>query len=310
MSSTSHNSHSKEHILIFCTHDSTRTRRTLQLEQSRFTVQATNWEEKEHMDFRPEVSAVLVENEIPDNRQLLPLCERIRARSQDVPILVTDLAGSNNRDLLVSYTPYYFAGLPEHVIPILLIMLIRKRRLLRENLTHDRRLGLAPDSVAISNAEPTGWPLNKRGGVLGKWEGPVLICRILESVLAHTVQKARDGVITDANVELPPRFFLRRRKVGPSFGLTGLTWEQVEARLISEKLEMCRSNRANAAQILGVNKKAIYNKIKLYRLSRRKNRSASPYFTVRAVFTKVLSYAMNFVNFVVGIGRSIKCAWR
>jgi transcriptional regulator with PAS, ATPase and Fis domain len=98
-----------------------------------------------------------------------------------------------------------------------------------------------------------------------RWPGNV---RELENVMMRTVVMLEQDTITP---EILPDIILQdgRETVEKDVVLeVGLTLEEAEKRYITKTLELVGGNKSKAARILGLSRKAIYNKLKSYGLQR------------------------------------------
>jgi DNA-binding NtrC family response regulator len=93
------------------------------------------------------------------------------------------------------------------------------------------------------------------------WPGNV---RELENLVVRAVIACRGDTITVA--DLPERVRDSRHGSDGVVIEIGTTIEGAEIRLIEETLRNVEGNRSKAAEILGISRKALYNKIKSYRI--------------------------------------------
>jgi len=104
----------------------------------------------------------------------------------------------------------------------------------------------------------------RHGLLQHRWRGNI---RELENVLERASAFCSDGTLTLEDLALPsfePRAFGSSGSFGsgPPASLAGQTLDEIERRAIAETLRLCNGNRAEAARMLGVSERTIYNKIK------------------------------------------------
>ncbi len=93
------------------------------------------------------------------------------------------------------------------------------------------------------------------------WPGNV---RQLRNVIERVVVTTRIAVVTPSDL---PAFLQEHEQVGPSFTVqVGTTIADVEKLLIQRTLSQLTSNRAEAARILGISRRALQYKLKRYDL--------------------------------------------
>jgi transcriptional regulator with PAS, ATPase and Fis domain/Tfp pilus assembly protein PilZ len=93
------------------------------------------------------------------------------------------------------------------------------------------------------------------------WPGNV---RELRNVVFRAVMQARDPAVevTADDLELPSAFF-EEQQPGPLSG----DLSQVERQMIFQALERCNGNQGQAAEALGISRRTLIRKLKLYRAS-------------------------------------------
>jgi len=105
--------------------------------------------------------------------------------------------------------------------------------------------GITPDCLAV--LEGYEWPGNVRE-LKNVVQRAVLVC---------------DGEVLHSR-HLPPRFRAVRRSRSKVTFDVGLTLEAVEREMIVRTLEATGNNRTRAAEILGISRRALYNKLRKY----------------------------------------------
>jgi DNA-binding NtrC family response regulator len=112
---------------------------------------------------------------------------------------------------------------------------------------HKNILGIAPESVGL--LESYDWPGNVRE-------------------LKNVIQRA--ALVCDGEVLLPehiPPRFRPGRHVYPSVTFeVGTPLEQVEREMINRALAVARNNRKRAAELLGISRRALYNKLSKHKI--------------------------------------------
>ncbi len=104
---------------------------------------------------------------------------------------------------------------------------------------------------------------NKTMDLLSRYDWPGNI-RELENCLERAVIMARGEVIAPADLP-PPIQVLSRKEEGQTLDFpSGISLEEVERALILKTLEETGGNRSRAAEILGINRRTLLNKLKEY----------------------------------------------
>lgn len=92
------------------------------------------------------------------------------------------------------------------------------------------------------------------------WPGNV---RELENVLERASAFSDQEVIEPKN--LPSTLTVDESDALPNAaGLAGMTLDQLEKQALTETLASCGGNKAEAARLLGITEKSVYNKLKRY----------------------------------------------
>jgi len=155
-------------------------------------------------------------------------------------------AGAFREDLF-----YRLSVLPIHLPPLRErngdIPLLVDHFLRRYNQASDRQVkGVSPEALKMLSAY--SWPGNVRE-------------------LEHTIE--RIFILEDGDVVMPehlPSFISQRQGEFQVFSDHGLTLEEMESRYIQFILRTTKGRRQEAAQILGINRKTLTQKIKKYNL--------------------------------------------
>ena len=95
------------------------------------------------------------------------------------------------------------------------------------------------------------------------WPGNV---RELQNAIEYAVVLARQNLVgvkeLPAEIQLPAALQQSERRVAPPQGVQSL--DDVERRTILEALAQCHGNKKKAAQLLGIQRPTLYNKLKRY----------------------------------------------
>ena len=87
------------------------------------------------------------------------------------------------------------------------------------------------------------------------WPGNV---RELENALERASAFCEHGEITPRDLDFIHDGF---RKASSAYSLVGMTLAEIEARAINETLAFTHGNKAEAAKMLGISLKSVYNKL-------------------------------------------------
>jgi DNA-binding NtrC family response regulator len=93
------------------------------------------------------------------------------------------------------------------------------------------------------------------------WPGNV---RELKNIIQRSMILSKKNVITPEI--LPEHIFMQDKKEKCHEWETGLTLKELEKRYIEQTLECVRMNKVKAARMLGISRRALYNKIEAYKL--------------------------------------------
>jgi len=95
------------------------------------------------------------------------------------------------------------------------------------------------------------------------WPGNV---RELENILERAAAFSEGNIIESNDINLGKKSAASSESEGAKItgSLAGMTLEDIERRAIIETLEHCAGNRNEAAELLGVSLKSVYNKVKKY----------------------------------------------
>jgi two-component system response regulator HydG len=93
------------------------------------------------------------------------------------------------------------------------------------------------------------------------WPGNI---RELENCLERAVILARGEIIAPADLPLPIQALSRDREIQGLNLPSGISLQEVEKALILKTLDDTGGNRSRAAEILGINRRTLQNKLKEY----------------------------------------------
>jgi two-component system response regulator HydG len=93
------------------------------------------------------------------------------------------------------------------------------------------------------------------------WPGNI---RELENCIERAVILARGEVIAPADLPLPIQSLSKDREIQGLSLPSGISLQEVEKALILKTLEDTGGNRSRAAEILGINRRTLQNKLKEY----------------------------------------------
>lgn len=91
------------------------------------------------------------------------------------------------------------------------------------------------------------------------WPGNI---RELENVLERSTAFCTDQTITRDDLGLQPLTASQAGIASEATTLAGLTWEEIEKRALLDTLQHCQGNKREAARMLGIDEKSVYNKLK------------------------------------------------
>jgi len=169
----------------------------------------------------------------------------IAASNRDLAQAVAD--GTFRKDL------YYRLDVFQLVLPPLRerqgdIAILMDEFLKRFNHAYQKGiLGVAPECVSM--LETYGWPGNVRE---------------LKNVIQRAVLVCAGEVLLPEH--LPPRFTCRSRPCPQVTLAVGTPLRDVEKEMIRRTLALCKNNRQKAAALLGISRRALYNKLARYGL--------------------------------------------